>query len=120
MRHEEHNIQVNFVKWFRIKYKKNLIFSIPNGGKRGILEAVRLKKEGVVAGIPDIQVLLNNVSLFIELKTRTGKLSVKQKETISLMESLDHNIIVCYGFDDAVKKTVIAMDKIKEKLNNAR
>ena len=114
MKHEEHTIQVNFVKWFRIKYKKYFIFAIPNGGKRGMLEAVRLKKEGVVAGIPDIQVSINNGnSIFIELKTRTGKLSVKQKETISLMESLGHNIIVCYGFDDAVKKTTKAIEIMK-------
>ena len=45
--HSEHSEQVGFVNWFRAKYPKVLIFAIPNGEKRSISVATRLKAEGV-------------------------------------------------------------------------
>ena len=54
MRHLEDNLQQTCVEWWRHAYPKRLIFHIPNGGKRNLREAVRLKKQGVVAGVPDL------------------------------------------------------------------
>ena len=42
----EHLEQVLFIQWFRRKYEGVLIFAIPNGGKRALSEAARLKAEG--------------------------------------------------------------------------
>jgi hypothetical protein len=44
----EHSEQVGFVNWFNVQYPRVLIFAIPNGEKRSITVAKRLKAEGVV------------------------------------------------------------------------
>ena len=49
MRRSEHLEQREFVSWFRQTFPGVLIHAIPNGGKRGRAEALRLKVEGVVA-----------------------------------------------------------------------
>ena len=52
----EHAEQVGFVQWFRAHFPRVLIFAIPNGEKRAISVARRLRAEGVVAGVPDLYV----------------------------------------------------------------
>jgi len=52
----EHSEQVGFINWFRVQYPRVLIFAIPNGEKRSISVAKRLKAEGVVRGIPDLYI----------------------------------------------------------------
>lgn len=115
MKYDEHNIQVLFVKWFRLKHKKHFVFAIPNGEYRTSIAGSRLKKEGVVSGIPDLQVLLSNgKSFFIEMKTIRGKTSIVQKERIKDIERLHHTVLVGYGLDDAISKT---NDHINEIVN---
>ena len=74
----EHDEQVGFINWFRAKYSGVLIFAIPNGEKRAISVAKRLKAEGVVRGVPDLYVPTWN--LWIEMKRASGgRLSPDQK-----------------------------------------
>ena len=42
----EHSEQVGFINWFRSQYPEILIFAIPNGEKRSISVAKRLKDGG--------------------------------------------------------------------------
>ena len=105
MKHEEHYIQVSFIQWFRLKHSKHFVYAIPNGEKREIKTAIRLKKEGVVAGVPDLHILLENgKSFFVELKTKKGKLSINQKNTISEIEKRGYEVLVGYGIDDIIKQ----------------
>ena len=69
-KHSEHSEQVGFVNWFRAKYPHTLIFAIPNGEKRSISVATRLKAEGVTRGIPDLYIPACN--LWVEMKRATG------------------------------------------------
>lgn len=48
----ETTIQEQIVNWCR--KKDILVWATPNGSKRDIREAVRLKKEGVLSGVPDL------------------------------------------------------------------
>jgi len=64
MKHEEHYIQSTFVQWFRLNHKRHIVYAVPNGDKRSMLTAVRLKKEGVLAGVPDLHILLDNGKSF--------------------------------------------------------
>lgn len=57
-----------------------LWFAIPNGGKRHKSVAVRLKAEGVKAGVYDIYILYTAQTYFIEMKTKKGTRSKEQKE----------------------------------------
>jgi len=88
MKHEEYIEQVKFVQRVRHLRHDLLIFSIPNGGYRNPKEAIRLKAEGARAGIPDIHVAKANeeyYGLYLEFKTRKGRVSVVQAE---IMEKL--------------------------------
>src|SRR5262249_29541325 len=54
-------------------------YHIPNGGYRRPVEAAILKSLGVVAGMPDLAVIQNGRSFFLELKSARGRLSENQK-----------------------------------------
>jgi len=101
----EHQEQAIFVQWFRFQYPGIIIFAVPNGDYRNITTANRLKKEGVLAGVPDLVILLDSGKvLFVEMKRIGGRLSDNQKSTIKKMESLNHQVIVAFGADDAIEK----------------
>lgn len=104
----EHEEQVAFINWFNEieKFRDLIIFSIPNGGKRGFKTAVKLKLEGAKSGVPDLQILLpSGKTVFIEMKKQeNGKLSSQQLEFIDKSQSLGHTVIVAHGCNDASKQ----------------
>jgi len=109
----EHQEQVGLVNWFRSHYPHLLIFAIPNGEKRAISVAKRLKAEGVVSGVPDLAICLpNGQILWVEMKRIKGsRLSQEQKEVHKLLENLGHSVIVGYGAKDASEKIIIFLHK---------
>ena len=105
----EHSEQVGFINWFRAKYSQVLIFAIPNGEKRAISVAKRLKMEGVVRGVPDLFVPAWN--LWIEMKRVSGgKLSPDQKQMIEYLEGARHTVIVAKGATDASQQVLKFME----------
>lgn len=97
----EHQEQKIFVSWFELAYPDKLIFAIPNGGKRNIVTAAKLKAEGVKAGIPDLFIPEHNV--WIEMKRKSkASLSESQKTMIEKLKNCGHVVLVCYGCDDAI------------------
>ena len=99
----EHSEQVGFINWFRAKYPDVLIFAIPNGEKRAISVAKRLKAEGVVRGIPDL--FIPQWTLWVEMKRVSGgRLSPEQKSMIIYLESVGQTVIIGKGATDASKK----------------
>ena len=57
MKQLEDNLQAACVEWFRFQYPNITIFSIPNGGSRNKIEAAKLKRTGVLAGVADLFVM---------------------------------------------------------------
>ncbi len=109
----EHSEQVGFINWFRVQYPRVLIFAIPNGEKRSISVAKRLKAEGVVRGIPDLYIPEWN--LWVEMKRVTGgRLSPDQKEMISYLERIGHKVIVGKGAGDASKQVLEYLKSTQE------
>jgi hypothetical protein len=99
----EHNEQAGFVQWFRAKWPRVLIFAVPNGGKRNISTAKKLKLEGVVPGVPDL--FIPAWGIWIEMKRQKGgRTSSDQDDMISYLESIGHRVIVGYGATDASDK----------------
>jgi hypothetical protein len=104
----ESQAQSDFIRYARfvLKDRQHLIFAIPNGGSRNIIEASNLKKQGVVAGVPDLFLAIPNKDyhgLFIEMKRETkSKVSDNQKEVIALLKSQGYAVEICYGFQEAV------------------
>ena len=102
----EHIEQVRLVNWFRDNFKEPdyIIFAVPNGGKRGIKEAERLKAEGVKKGVSDLIIVTHNKIIFLEMKNAKGKLS---KEQISFNENIEYLgfiSLVAYSATDASEK----------------
>ena len=107
--HSEHSEQVGFVNWFRAKYPDTLIFAIPNGEKRSISVATRLKAEGVTRGIPDLYI--PSCNLWVEMKRATGgRLSPDQKKVIEYLKSVGHTVIIGKGASDASKQVLEFLD----------
>lgn len=92
-----------------------LIYHVPNGGSRNQLEAVNLKRQGVKAGVPDLNlpVALNGFhGLYIEMKFGKNKTTEKQEWWLEQLQKQGYKTAVCYGADEAI-------DTIKEYLNIA-
>lgn len=99
----ESKLQQACVKWFRFAYPQLIIFSIPNGGSRNVIEAVRLKEEGLLAGVCDLFLPKPNqtkAGLFIEMKTPGNKPTLSQMDFIQKMRAFGYTCEICYSFDD--------------------
>lgn len=57
---------------------RKCFFSVPNGGTRNKIEAMKMKATGLTAGIPDMILLYKGKCYGIEVKTETGSLSPAQ------------------------------------------
>lgn len=86
-------------------------YAIPNGGKRDIVTASRLKAEGVKAGVPDIHFPASMLiagtdqrylTLYIEMKAGDGRASTDQNEWHSFLRGAGHAVCVCWGWRAAV------------------
>jgi hypothetical protein len=77
-----------------------MAFAIPNGGSRNRLEAIKLKRLGTTAGVPDLEILHMGRALFVELKTERGSLSESQKFTIPRIEQAGCPVGVCRSVDE--------------------
>ena len=104
-RNLEASIQRHLVTW--CKQHENpiyhTVFHVPNGELRDKVTAIRLKKQGVVAGIPDLCIPLpGGQTLWLELKTKKGRLSKVQKKLIDRWAERGHIVRVAYGYDEAV------------------
>ena len=101
----EHDEQVGFVQWFRARFPGVLIIAIPNGGRRDIATARRLKAEGVVAGVPDL--FVPEWMLWIEMKrAKGGRVSTEQKALARRLESIGYRVIIGHGASDASRKVI--------------
>ena len=96
----EHLEQARLVMWFRQTYPDTLIFAIPNGGLRSKSQAMKLKVEGVVPGIPDL--FVPAWKLWIEMKKIKGGVVSKEQQTmIDYLQSVGYHAIVGLGAEDA-------------------
>jgi hypothetical protein len=92
--------QEGFINWFRLKFPDVLIFHIPNGEQRALSVGVRLKKQGVVAGIPDL--FIPSLKIFIELKRKDGgAVSKEQEKIIAYLQRVGYTVWVCHGAEEA-------------------
>ena len=113
----EHQIQSEYFKiltWNESKYPElKYIFAIPNGGKRSIGVAVKMKRERVRRGVPDIFIpipkmdnLLCIISgKWLETKTDIGKQSKEQKEYQKFLLDKGYNYALCRSVDELLDET---------------
>ena len=104
--------QITLMSWaHRVKFGNgrlsDYLIHIPNGGSRNIIEAAKFKKMGVKAGVPDLQLLVPNGlihGLWIELKSKTGKLQPSQRLMMQRLEEQGYMCKVCFGADEAINE----------------
>jgi hypothetical protein len=101
--------QENVISWCfhheRIYPELKWIHHCPNGGSRQSAEAVRLKAQGVKAGVPDLHLPIQKgkyIGLYVEMKYDKGTLQKSQKEWLEAMVAAGHFVAVCYGYDHAI------------------
>lgn len=105
---EEHRIQCDCVKWFRLKYPKlrHVLFAVPNGGRRDAVTGSKLKDEGATKGVADLILLKSNSyygGLAIEMKKPGGYQSTAQKEWQKECEAAGNKYAVCHSLDEFIK-----------------
>ena len=103
---EEHRIQCACVRWFSLQYPRlhGRLFAVPNGGRRDTVTAVKLRAEGVMAGVADLILLKSNRdygALLIEMKTTKGRQSESQKKWQNIVcANGEYKYVLCRSFDD--------------------
>ena len=110
MNHPESNEQQALFQW--VEYAKSrypeldLLYHIPNGGKRDKLEAARLKREGVKAGVPDLCLPIARGGfhgLYIELKAGKNTATPLQRQWITALNREGYAAAVCTGWEQAAE-----------------
>jgi len=99
----EHQLQCQCVNWFKMQFPKRVIFAIGNGGLRNLLVAIKLKREGVRAGVYDLFIpepIKEFHGLWIEMKTGYNKPTKEQQEFMILMEARGYKTKICYSFEE--------------------
>lgn len=105
---EEHRIQCSCVRWFRLQYPKlgNILFAIPNGGRRDAVTGAKLKEEGATSGVADLILLKSNRfygALCIEMKKPGGYQSPAQKAWQKEAEANGAKYVVCKSLEEFMK-----------------
>lgn len=104
-RRPEQRLQTRIVNRLRRDFDLE-VFAVPNGGKRGKLEAIRLKEMGVKAGHPDVIAYGREARLFLlEVKTPDGTLNAAQKDVIPELQGRGFPVFVVDTVEDAVRAT---------------
>lgn len=109
MKHLEDAAQAEVIRWARMREKTapelELLYHVPNGGNRGMLEAKRLKAQGVLPGVPDLHLPIARgkfIGLWVEMKSPTGVLSKDQKTVGDALRKQRHRVEVCRSVVEAI------------------
>ena len=98
----------NWIAYSKAKYPElAFCFHVPNGGSRNVIEAAKLKRMGVLAGVPDIHLPVPSKgfnALYIELKTATGRVTKEQAKFGEFITNQGGLWVVCRGAQAAIKQ----------------
>lgn len=92
----EDQLQQQIYTWYNNNYclknhePRHVIFSVPNGGSRNVIEAKKMRATGLLPGVSDLIILQPGKTLFIELKIEKGIQSDVQKDFQSRIELLGY------------------------------
>lgn len=109
-------LQQTVAKYLNVLARQGLLlwFHVPNGGKRHILEAVKMKRMGVKAGVPDLVVIPKNGPVcFIELKAEDGATTELQDFWIKSLPDYGCPVSVCRSLDE-VRQFLFELGVVRE------
>lgn len=97
----EEQEHIAFIQWAQTqKSCKDYLIHIPNGEKRDIKTATKLKRMGVRPGVSDFFLAKpygSYAGLWMELKRIGGKLTDAQRRWLENMEDLGYMACICFG-----------------------
>lgn len=106
---DEHQHQRAVVEWAErmsgLIPELRWLFAVPNGGKRHLLTAKKMKAEGQKAGVPDLCLPIPRGrfhGLFVEMKTPKGTLTPEQREWLKSLTAHGYRAEVARGFEAAI------------------
>lgn len=108
MRSYEEAEQAAIFEWAEYEKRKypelELLYHVPNGGKRDAKTAAILKRCGVKAGVPDLVLPVARCGyhgLYIELKVGKNRTSKNQDRWLKSLNAKGYKAEVCNGFNEA-------------------
>ena len=109
----EHDEQVALFRWSAFYTpalpELALLLAIPNGGKRDIATARKLRAEGVKAGVPDLLMpvaRMGHHGFWIELKYGPNRTTIEQDVWLTALRAEGYAVDVSYGWQEAAHKIV--------------
>lgn len=106
----EHQIQASFVEWCDLNPLRlpnlDLIYAQPNGGKRDKGTAIKLKKEGVKSGVPDMFLpvpIYPLHGLYLEFKSLKGKLRKQQYTYLKRLHDQGYRVRMPRSLEEAIQ-----------------
>ena len=92
----EDKLQAECFQWFHNTYPqfRGLLYAVPNGGKRDKITANKMRATGLVPGIPDLQAHYKGKTIFFELKTDKGRVSVEQFKIHNKLVDQDFSVFI--------------------------
>jgi hypothetical protein len=105
MKESELSLQGRCYQWAYNTYPdiRGILYHIPNGGKRTIIEAVQLKASGVVMGVSDLFLSAPRRGLhglYIEMKLPGEKLRDEQRIFASRVSKEGYSVYRIDNFED--------------------
>ena len=98
----EYNVQVSLCAL--LSARRVFFFSIPNELQQPTAAAVmKLRKMGMVVGMPDLCILFNNTAYFLELKRDDGTVSDNQRRIQAELAKRGYPVRTAWGFNEAVE-----------------
>lgn len=101
--HQESDIQISCVKWFKLQYPRYVIFAVPNGGTRFKKEMIWMLREGILPGAADLVICGDRGKvLFVEMKTSKGRQNENQVVFERKVTELGFKYVVCRSLDNFI------------------
>ena len=107
----EHTEQAALFEWAAWNQSKdaalNMLYAVPNGGKRDKVTAARMKREGLKAGVPDVVLPVARMGyhgFYLELKVGKNKTSAEQAAWLAALAAEGYLVDVSYGWQEAAHK----------------
>lgn len=102
--------QITLFRWAEFAKQQypelELMYHIPNEGKRSRFTGARMKEAGLKSGVPDIHLPVARggyIGLYIENKYGKNKPTQNQKTWLRALRDAGHFTAVCYGWEQAKK-----------------
>jgi hypothetical protein len=110
--------QIAVMDWIRLMNLDNIVMHIANQRATSPMQGAKLKRMGVKSGVSDLFIVRSSghwKGLWLELKSKTGKVSPKQLQFLADMKAEGYDTAICFGADNAIdyiKKYLSGSSKI--------